>query len=34
MKKIWSCLAIPAAALAVLTGSIAWVLLLRPFYYL
>ena len=33
MKKIWSYLSIPAAALAVLTGSIAWVLLLRPFYY-
>ena len=31
MKKIWSYLSIPAAA--VLTGSIAWVLLLRPFYY-
>ncbi|HCO50391.1 MAG TPA: TIGR01906 family membrane protein, partial [Oscillibacter sp.] len=23
----------PATALAVLTGSIAWVVLLRPFYY-
>ena len=33
MKKIWSYLSIPAAALAVLTGSIAWVVLLRPFYY-
>ena len=33
MRKIWSYLTIPAAALAVLTGSIAWVLLLRPFYY-
>lgn len=33
MKKIWSYLSIPATALAVLTGSIAWVVLLRPFYY-
>ena len=33
MRKIWSYLTIPAAAWAVLTGSIAWVLLLRPFYY-
>ena len=33
MKKIWSYLSIPAAALAVLNGSIAWVVLLRPFYY-
>lgn len=33
MKKIWSYLSIPAATLAVLTGSIAWVVLLRPFYY-
>lgn len=33
MKKIWSYLSIPAAALAVLTRSIAWVVLLRPFYY-
>lgn len=33
MKKLWSYVAIPATALAVLTGSIAWVLLLRPFYY-
>ena len=33
MKKFWSYIAIPATALAVLTGSIAWVLLLRPFYY-
>lgn len=33
MKKFWSYLAVPATALAVLTGSIAWVLLLRPFYY-
>lgn len=33
MKKYWSYIAIPATALAVLTGSIAWVLLLRPFYY-
>lgn len=33
MKKFWSYVAVPAAALAVLTGSIAWVLLLRPFYY-
>ncbi len=33
MKKLWSYVSIPATALAVLTGSIAWVLLLRPFYY-
>ena len=33
MKKCWSYVAIPATALAVLTGSIAWVVLLRPFYY-
>lgn len=33
MKKIWAYLSIPATALAVLTGSIAWVVLLRPFYY-
>ncbi len=33
MKKFWSYVSIPATALAVLTGSIAWVLLLRPFYY-
>ena len=33
MKKLWSYVAIPATALAVLTGSIAWVVLLRPFYY-
>lgn len=33
MQKLWSYVAIPATALAVLTGSIAWVLLLRPFYY-
>lgn len=33
MKKFWSYVAIPATALAVLTGSIAWVLLVRPFYY-
>lgn len=33
MKKIWSYLSIPATDLAVLTGSIAWVVLLRPFYY-
>lgn len=33
MKKLWSYAAIPATALAVLTGSIAWVVLLRPFYY-
>lgn len=33
MKKLWSYIAIPCTALAVFTGSIAWVLLLRPFYY-
>jgi len=33
MQKLWSYVAIPATALAVLTGSIAWVVLLRPFYY-
>ena len=33
MQKLWSYAAIPATALAVLTGSIAWVVLLRPFYY-
>ena len=33
MKKLWSYVAIPATALAVLTGSVAWVVLLRPFYY-
>ena len=33
MKKLWSYVAIPCTALAVFTGSIAWVLLLRPFYY-
>lgn len=33
MQKLWSYVAIPATALAVLTGSVAWVVLLRPFYY-
>ena len=33
MQKLWSYIAIPATALAVLTGSVAWVVLLRPFYY-
>ena len=33
MQKLWSYAAIPTTALAVLTGSIAWVVLLRPFYY-
>ena len=33
MKKVWSFVAIPATMLAVLTGSIGWVLLVRPFYY-
>lgn len=33
MKKCWSYVAIPATALAALTGSVAWVVLLRPFYY-
>ena len=33
MKKIWSFVAIPATMLAVLTGSLGWVLLVRPFYY-
>ena len=32
MQKLWSYVAIPATALAVLTGSVAWVVLLRPFY--
>ena len=33
MKKLWSYVAAPATALAVFTGSIAWVLLVRAFYY-
>ena len=33
MKKLWSYVAVPATALAVFTGSIAWVLLVRAFYY-
>lgn len=33
MQKLWSYVAIPATALAALTGSVAWVVLLRPFYY-
>ena len=33
MQKLWSYVAIPATALAVLTGSVTWVVLLRPFYY-
>lgn len=33
MKKLWSYAAVPATALVVFTGSIAWVLLVRAFYY-
>lgn len=33
MKKLWSYVAVPATALVVFTGSIAWVLLVRAFYY-
>lgn len=33
MKKLLSWLSIPCTALAVLSGSIACVLLVRPFYY-